>query len=114
LSPKTVKFGDHDLLKQQQALFAFPQQQQRSESEQAIILFYFKKFLNFFLLKTRPQPFHQVPSQKQQQTISQSLYTIPQLGSNTRVGGNFGVYQPPTQHPQQANNSKKLILIFLL
>uniref|UniRef100_A0A915MHE4 VWFA domain-containing protein n=1 Tax=Meloidogyne javanica TaxID=6303 RepID=A0A915MHE4_MELJA len=32
LSPKTVKFGDHDLLKQQQALFAFPQQQQRSES----------------------------------------------------------------------------------
>nr|CAD2126847.1 unnamed protein product [Meloidogyne enterolobii] len=73
LSPKTVKFGDHDLLKQQQALFAFPQQQQRSESEQ-----------------TRPLPFHQIPSQKQQQTISQSLYTIPQLGSNTRVGGNFG------------------------
>nr|CAD2124176.1 unnamed protein product [Meloidogyne enterolobii] len=32
LSPKTVKFGDHDLLKQQQALFAFPQQQQRSEN----------------------------------------------------------------------------------
>lgn len=88
LSPKTVKFGDHDLLKQQQALFAFPQQQQRSESEQ-----------------TRPQPFHQVPSQKQQQTISQSLYTIPQLGSNTRVGGNFGVYQPPTQHPQQKTST---------
>ena len=42
LSPKTVKFGDHDLLKQQQALFAFPQQQQRSESEQAIIIL-FKK-----------------------------------------------------------------------
>ncbi|KAL7077132.1 hypothetical protein ACQ4LE_004050 [Meloidogyne hapla] len=92
LSPKTVKFGDHDSLKQQHALFAFPQQQQQQRSESE---------------KTRPS--HQIPSQKQQQpqqSISQSLYTIPQKfvnqpGINARVGGNFGVYQPPTQHLQQ-------------